>query len=55
MNWKGYERKQLFRDLRYYPIIFLEELRKITKVTVRIAGLQARLHVFLAVVTKRDT
>jgi hypothetical protein len=30
-NWKGFGRKQLWRNLRYYPKIQLEGLRKTTK------------------------
>jgi hypothetical protein len=29
MNWKGYGKKQVWPDFRYYPGICLEELRKI--------------------------
>jgi hypothetical protein len=31
MNWKGYERKWLWHTERYYPGIFMEELRKMKK------------------------
>jgi hypothetical protein len=37
MNWKGYERKQSWPSLRYYPGIWLEVLRKTTKTSVRVA------------------
>jgi hypothetical protein len=40
MNWKGCGRKQ-WSNLRYYPGISLEGLRKTTKSSVRIVGLQA--------------
>jgi hypothetical protein len=36
--WTGYERMQLWPYLRNYPSIFMEELRKNTKTSVRIAG-----------------
>jgi hypothetical protein len=39
MNWKGYGRKRSQPNLRYYPGICLEELRKTIKASVRIAGL----------------
>jgi hypothetical protein len=29
-EWKGYGRKQLWPNLRYYPVICMEELKKIT-------------------------
>jgi hypothetical protein len=28
MNWKGCEKKRSWPNLRFYPIIYLEELRK---------------------------
>jgi hypothetical protein len=31
MNWKGYGTKQSWPNLRYYPNIFLEGLRKLQK------------------------
>jgi hypothetical protein len=31
MNWKEYGRKQAWPNLRYYPSICLEELRKTMK------------------------
>jgi hypothetical protein len=31
MNWKGYGRKRLWPNLRYYPGICMEGLRKTTK------------------------
>jgi hypothetical protein len=37
MNWKGYGRKQLRLNVRYYPGICLEGFSKTTK-TVRIAS-----------------
>jgi len=43
MNWKGCERKWSWPNLRYYPGICLEGLRKTTKNSVRIAGLQAKI------------
>jgi hypothetical protein len=44
MNWKGFGRKQFLPNLRYYPGIFLERLRKITKGTsVRIADSRAEI------------
>jgi hypothetical protein len=39
MNWKGYGRKRLW----YYPIIFLDGMRKTTKTQVRIAALRAKI------------
>jgi hypothetical protein len=30
MNWKGYERNRLWPNLRYYPGIYMEGLRKTT-------------------------
>jgi hypothetical protein len=30
-NWKGYGRKKSWPNLRYYPGIFLDRLRKTTK------------------------
>lgn len=41
MNWKGSGRKQSWPNLRYYPGICLEELRKITRTWVRIVGVTA--------------
>jgi hypothetical protein len=43
MKWKGFGRKQLEKSLRYYPGIHLKGLRKTTKTSVRIAGLQAKI------------
>jgi hypothetical protein len=43
MNWKGYGRKQSWPNLRYFPNIFLEGLRKLQKTSVRIAGLWAEI------------
>jgi hypothetical protein len=31
MNWNGYVRKRLWPNLKYYPYIFLEGVRKTTK------------------------
>jgi hypothetical protein len=31
MNWKGFERKRSWPNLRYYPGIYLEGTEKITK------------------------
>jgi hypothetical protein len=31
MNWKGYERKRSWRNLRYYPSICPQGLRRTTK------------------------
>jgi hypothetical protein len=45
MNWKGFGTKRLASFLRYYPGIRLEELRKTTKLSVRIAGLRAEMSV----------
>jgi hypothetical protein len=42
INWKGYGRKRSWRNLRHYPGICLEGLRKTTK-NLRIAGLQAKI------------
>jgi hypothetical protein len=41
MNWKGCGKKWSWPNLRHYPAICLEGLRKTTKNFVRIAGLQA--------------
>jgi hypothetical protein len=41
MNWKGKGKKRLWPNLRYYPGIFLEGMRKTTKNPGRIAGLWA--------------
>jgi hypothetical protein len=43
MNWKGFGRKHLGLILRYYSCILLEGLRKTTKVSVRVTGLQAEI------------
>jgi hypothetical protein len=43
MNWKGCGREQLWPDLKYYPGICLERLRKAMTTSVRIAGLQAKI------------
>jgi hypothetical protein len=43
MNWKGYGRKQSWPNLICYPEICLEELRKTTKNSVRMAGLWAEI------------
>jgi hypothetical protein len=44
MNWKGFGRKHSWPNLRYYPGIFLEELRKaMFKTLVRIAGVLAEI------------
>jgi hypothetical protein len=42
MNWKGYGRKWSWNNVRYYPGIFLEGLRKTVK-NVRLAGLRAEI------------
>jgi hypothetical protein len=42
MNWKGCGRKWLWPNLRYYPGIFLEALRKTIKSPVRIASFWLR-------------
>jgi hypothetical protein len=39
MNWKGYGRKWSEPNLKYYPSICLEELKKVLKTSVRIADL----------------
>jgi hypothetical protein len=36
MNWKGRERNRSWPNLRCYPDIFLEGLRKLTRTTARI-------------------
>jgi hypothetical protein len=36
VNWKGYGRKCLWPDLRYYPVIFLEMLGKAPETSVGI-------------------
>jgi hypothetical protein len=43
MNWKGFGTKKSWPNLRYYPGILQEELRKTTKPSVRIAGLWAEI------------
>jgi hypothetical protein len=43
MNWKGCGRKQSWPDLRYYPGICLEGLRKSSKTPVRIADFWAKI------------
>jgi hypothetical protein len=35
MNWKGSGRKRSWPTLRYYPRIYLEDLRKFTKTLVK--------------------
>jgi hypothetical protein len=44
MNWKGCERKRSWFNLKYYPAIYPEELRKILEISVMImddlAGIQ---------------
>jgi hypothetical protein len=40
---KGFGRNGHGLMLRYYPSIHLEELRKITKTSVKIAGLRAKI------------
>jgi hypothetical protein len=42
MNRKGYGRNQAWFNLRFYPSICLEALRKTTKTSVWIAGLWVR-------------
>jgi hypothetical protein len=46
MNWKGYGRKQSWPSLRYYPSIFVEELRKTTNPQ---AGYPVKMAVFWVV------
>jgi len=36
VNWKGYGRKCLWSDLKYYPVIFLETLGKVLETSVGI-------------------
>jgi hypothetical protein len=43
MNSRGCGRKRSFPNLRFYPGICLEGLRKTTKASVRIAGLRAEV------------
>jgi hypothetical protein len=43
MNWKGYGRKCLWPNLRYYPSIYVKGLRKTTKTSSRIVGLWAKI------------
>jgi hypothetical protein len=43
MPSKGYGRKWSWPNLRYYPCICLEKLRKITKTSVRTSGLRAKI------------
>jgi hypothetical protein len=51
MNWKGYEVMRSRRDLSYYTDIFLEGLRKITKISVWIVGLWVEI-IFCRIVYK---
>jgi hypothetical protein len=43
MNWKVYGRKQSWHNLRYYPGISLEKLRKAMKISVRITSFWAKM------------
>jgi hypothetical protein len=43
MNWKGFGRTFLWLNLRYYPSICLEGLRKPQTISVRITSLQAEM------------
>jgi hypothetical protein len=43
MNWKGFGTQQSWPNLRYYPGICLEELRKTTKKPVTTTGLRAKI------------
>jgi hypothetical protein len=43
INWKGYGRKWQWPNLRYYPDIFLEGLRKTMKISVRRDSLWAEI------------
>jgi hypothetical protein len=42
MNWNGCEEKRSWPNLKHYPVIFLEGLRKTTK-TLSIADLRAEV------------
>jgi hypothetical protein len=43
MNWRGFGRKQSWPNIRYYPDIRLEGLRKNQENSVRIAGTLAEI------------
>jgi hypothetical protein len=43
MSWKGCGKKWSWPNLRYYPRIFMKELRKITKDFIDDAGLRVRI------------
>jgi hypothetical protein len=43
MNWKGCGRKWLWPNLRYYPSVCLEELRKTMKTSVKIPSVWAKI------------
>jgi hypothetical protein len=43
MNCKGCGRKRSWPNLGYYPGIYLQGQRKITKTIVRIAGIQVEI------------
>jgi hypothetical protein len=45
-DWKGCERKRLWPNLRYYPRIFLEGLRKTMK-DLRRVGVAAEIRIGL--------
>jgi hypothetical protein len=42
MNWKGFSRKISWPNLRYYPGICLEGLKKRRKTSIRITGRRSR-------------
>jgi hypothetical protein len=43
MNWKGYGRQRSRLNLKCYPSVYLETLRKKQKVCARTACLQAEI------------
>jgi hypothetical protein len=43
VNWKIFGRKRSWSNLRHYPSIRLEGLRKTTNTSVKIAGLPAEI------------
>jgi hypothetical protein len=43
MNWKEFGRKSGVAESRYYPDICVEGLRKAMKISVKIAGVPAKV------------
>jgi hypothetical protein len=54
MSWKGFGNKWSWPNLRYYPAICLEGLRKTSKTSIRIAGLQAEVSIWDLLNTKQE-